>query len=157
MAITDFPDTQYYAMIKGPVKLGKIELTADTKLGNIICWLTKIGVSAGTERFRINIYSESTYESVRASSDWVNISELENHVDGTEWYGYITFDFDRIHIGSGTGDWNGVYADLEMDGYTSPVDDSYYWAVALDWPEAINTTPAADEAGAAMTILGYRE
>ena len=156
MSVANFPDTQYFVVLTASGgyqhPIGSFTVTTETELNAIQLYLTKVGTATGTERFRVNLYGNSESVSPIDTSDWVGVSELENHVNASDWYGYITFDFNRVGLNTDAQ----YYLTVECENYASP-GDSYYWGVALDWPENMNTVAVANQAGAAMVIIGNRE
>ena len=155
MGTLQFPETQYFIEVTASgtdQHIGTLTMAHDAELGNLIVWLTKVGTNAGSERFRLKLFPTTNLEAAWAVSDWVDVSDFDNLETASDWIGWLKFDFARQHLRSGED-----YAVcIEAENYTNPNDDSFYFAVALDWPEAINTPSVSTERGAAMSVLAYR-
>lgn len=154
MGFTDFPSTQYFLVVPGTnviTPLGSIAITDSTpfELSHIQCTLQKVGAHAGTERIRLHMFPTDDYDTPIITSDWVPVTAIDSLESGN-WAGYLLFDFNREPINPAIS----YFAAAEMDGYTQ-IEDVYYWAFALDWPEPVNTPAASTKRGAAMSILGY--
>jgi len=153
MGFLDFPESQYFVCPSDddPTPIGSFNDTEAIELQYIMTTIQKVGAHAGDERMRLQIYPNNDYDAVLYSSDWFDVSDFEN-ISSSSWIGNVRFDFDRNHLRADTT----YYLALQLDNYVDPGDESYYWGIALDWPDPVNAYDEANKAGAQASIIGYK-
>lgn len=152
MAFLDFPDTLKVKTFDDDeeVAAGAFTFPDHMEIAHARLVVYKHGSHAGTERLRVNIYSDSAYSNLMHQSDWSEIADIDG-IDAIDyWIGWLRFDFDREHVNLNYT----YYIAVEIDGYTRD-SDAYYIAGVLDWPLE-HMTHVADQ-GLALVFYGYRQ
>ena len=149
MAYEQFNEEKYlFVTDTGTVtKLGSVEADNPVEISNIRLDFYKHGTEVGDEVFRLNIYSDSDYSVLFASSSDVSLSDIPGL--GTYWIGWLRFDFPEIPI-IGT-DQNKFYIGLEPVTYTR-TGDTFYVGAAADWYPNLNEIGAG--VGGYLEIYG---
>ena len=153
MSYLQFPKNRYFLILTASdlkFAIGKIDLATSMDLYQIQSHFIKEGAHAANTKFRMHICSNENCETPIVSSSWVDASELSS-LTSSHWTGYITFTFSRTPLLAA----NDYWVAIEITGYTNPGDESYYWGIALDWPEKFNASTSDTMRGAAMAIAGY--
>lgn len=158
MGYTQFAKDRYFIIPRASsflYKIAEIELAESFELWQIQIHMIKRGAHTGAEQFRLHITSRHDDRIKLATSDRFNVSDLDG-ITANSWAGYATLQFNRETLVGSTGSSGDIYGvAIEFFNYTMASDQSYYWGVALDWPEPLNDQASATTAGAAMSILGY--
>jgi hypothetical protein len=153
MSAANFPSDQYFIILsQTPQIVGKISFTDYTNfdLSNIQVWLQKVGAHAVNERFRISVYADRAATRLLYSSDWVSVTDIDS-ITSSNWYGYVTFDFDYQPINT----YATYYIGIETENYTKD-GDVHYWGIAIDWPFEINTHVEIARSAAFSIIGAYK-
>jgi hypothetical protein len=154
MSITQFPETQYFFLADSSpaiTNLGSFQLTENTELAHIMIWIQKVGEHAGNESFQLVVSGDDTFDNLLFESDAVAITDFEN-ITSTHWYGYVLFDLSRENLTTGID----YHIGIKPTNYSKADDNSFYIAVAADWPEPINNYAVTNKTGAAISLLGYQ-
>ena len=135
MPYDDFNETKFvFPTSTGAVnQLGIIEVDSPKEIESIRLDIYKHGTEVGNEVFRLNIYSDSSYSNLFASSNDVALSDIPSL--GAYWLGWLRFDFASFPVVGGA---NKYYLGLEPVTYTRVGDSFYVTAAADDPPRNIN-------------------
>ena len=128
--------------------MGTYAMTENSELAHMVLTIHKRGFAGGSERFKINVYSEQ--DTLRNTP----IYQSSDHVwveDGEYWVGRIRFDFSGEHLQAGKS----YIMELEAQNYTRNADD-FYFAYVLDHPAQLYDRAVSDETGAQLAILGRK-
>lgn len=148
MAYADFNETQwvYVTDTATVTELGSLRTNnGPVEIEHIRLNFFKKGTEVGDEVFRLNIYSDPGYTNVFASSADFTLSTDIVPAMGTNWIGWIRFDFDSPIIGAD----NDFYVGLEPVTYTR-VADTFYVGACADYYPTLN--PKGLGIGAYMEI-----
>lgn len=151
MSYEEFPNDSYFVQITASDEatlLCKITTTERTDLGRIVVHAQKVGTHT-TETLQIEVHNDETFDIPIYTSDVYSYTDFE--ITASHWAGTLTFDFDHVPLNPNIYYWIKIRA-LNYS-YT---DDVKYIAVAMDWPDAINTAAIAGSPGAAVGIYGYK-
>jgi hypothetical protein len=127
MSFLQFSETQYIKTFDTGeiIRMGSFTDTIkDGEFGHIRVLLYVNGTLAGTEKIRINVYSDYGFQNKIFSSDW-------SDVPYNDWIGYIRCDFDRQNINKN----NTYYLGAELDGYSRS--GTNYIGLSYDFPYPI--------------------
>ena len=153
MGYTQFPDNRYYlcfTVSDTPIPFGKIDLTTDQEIRHIQTHVIKEGAHSAGTKFRMHISPNEAYNVPIVTSAWIDVSEIDS-LTSSSWAGYLTFTFDRTPLEAD----NDYWVHIEITGYTNPLDESYYWGFAMDWPEELHTHSVDIARGGKLSVLGY--
>lgn len=160
MAFSQFPDTQYFVQLTDTQTVHHVATfkpNTDIDLGNVQMYFRLVGSLPGfpVESFYCLIYSVKDFQFGQEYAISTNYFRPYTDVSSSlsNWYGYYTFSFDRIQLEQDKNYYLAVYP----INYTPAADDSYYWAVSMDWPNDINTATDETNRGAQFSLLGYVE
>ena len=150
MAFSPFPRDLFVKTIDTgeEIVIGEIQTGHALELKYLRAILYKHGTGAGTERCRINIYSDEGRTSLLYQSAWSSLSDIEDL--STMWLGWVRFDFAGESLNQNLS----YFATIETDGYTRNA-DAFFISYVFDWPvpvyEALSGTPLA------ISVYGHRE
>lgn len=127
---------------------GGFQTTAHLELVHIVMRLYRIGTLAGTERVRINVYTDAECTKAYTYSEWVALEDVPG-VGAAGWFGDVRFDFAYENISSNKR----YYFAIETDGYTRNKNVMYI-AFLYDWPDPIYEQTNAPDYALQIAIIG---
>lgn len=147
MAFQNFAAKQQVKVIETGelVQAGGITTGKSQDLQNIVLGVYKQGPHAGTEKLRLKLFSDKAMTKLYATSAWSAVASIPGI--GTNWIGWLRFDFSGDHLNGLLTYWVGV----EAAGYTRN-GDTFYLSLLRDWGIGQSGNPAA----LAMAIYGQR-
>lgn len=154
MSYLQFPAVQYFRVFRGSeptVKGGAFNLLEAMELKYAVTSIYVNGTLAGTERIRAEIYPTDASGTAIYTSEWFNISEIGAY--SPNWIGNIWIEFGTAKPLNPNIDY---YLRYRIDGYTANP-DTFYVALNLDWTERVNDSPAEDEAGVRVRLVGLKD
>ena len=136
MAYSDFNEQKYILITDTSTvnKMGSVVFDSPIELEHMRLELYKHGTEAGTEQFRVNIYSDPDYSTVYAQSATVDIADIVGL--STYWIGWVRFDFAGLPVLGNNR--NRFYIGLEPVTYTRNA-DTFYIGAGADWFPSVNT------------------
>ncbi len=148
MGFLDFPDDLHFRVFDGETDIGTFKPNEDLEIGHIRLMVYIHGTMAGSEQFRINLYSENDVLLIQGDySDIADITTLD-----TDWIGWVRFDFNRELINSNTT----YIAKVESNNYSRNA-DILYIAAGYDWPlNSYISVNGAPEYGIHQELYGYK-
>lgn len=129
--ILNFPDKLYFRQIQtGAVEYcGRFDFSRNIQLTQARLFLYKEGAH-GTTEFRLSAYSDADLTRRLFSSDWCQISAIDNISDS--WLGYICPTFTRRWVNKE----DPLYFAIETQNYT--MTPTFSLNFCLDWPFEVN-------------------
>jgi len=151
MAFKNFPDELAVRTINTgeEVHLGSINTSVDQELGAIYLTMFKHGAHAGTEQFKLNLYSDPTRTGTPISSNTISVSDITSMVS-SDWMGRIRYDFARENINLNTT----YEVTIQPVMYTRSA-NSFYFSAVLDWPVNTNLNNSP-QAAAKMALWSFK-
>lgn len=154
MAILEHYNEGYVKVVETGelVVAGGFQTSRHEELRHIVMRLYKRGTSAGSERLRLKIYSDSSCVNLYAWSDWVTLASIPQIDSGAAWEGDVRFDFSSPNINKFRTYWVAI----EVDGYTR--DRSvFFLAFKYDWPDSSYEQASAPLYGLKMALYGVAQ
>lgn len=151
MSFGDYPNSGYFLVLKNGLNAcGSFTVPNDLELEYVqVTMLNHDGLIAGNETVTASIKnaesklgSASRVVATSAAADWSLVN-----AEGTYWYGFVRFSFNREHIDASQT----YYLELNYSG--TPTSTRYVGA-SLDWPLQVN---AGDKTAVQMRVFGYRD
>lgn len=132
------------------IYLGGYTLSSVTELQWMRIAIYKHGVTSGSERLRLGVYSRADMLGNLFYSDWIDVADFDT---GDYWLGYVRFDFSRQNLDAGIE----YHVGMQTDNYTRN-GDAYYISAVSDWPDPVNEIAGASSKyfAARCPIFGYR-
>lgn len=147
MAFKNFAALQQVKVIETGelVQAGGITLGKSQDLANIVVAVYKQGAHAGTEKLRVKLFTDQAMTKLYATSAWSAVAAIPGI--GTNWIGWLRFDFAGEHLNGQLQYWVGV----ETTGYTRN-GNTFYLSLLRDWGLGQSGNPAA----ASLAVYGLR-
>ena len=129
MAVLDISKTQYIKTVDTgeEIRMGSFKTVKSGELRFIRITMYWIGKIPDTEQVRVNIYSDSGYDSLLYQSDWRDLGDITGAT--SEYFAYVRCDFDRVNLNKE----NTYYIAAEYNNYTRN-GSTYYQALVYDFP-----------------------
>lgn len=153
MSFSQFNDIQYVRTMDSSetTVLCGFSTAKSMELAHARITLLVNGTVGGSEQIRGLICSDVAGSQVIYTGDYMNLSAITNLSTG-DWYGYLTLDFNREELNKN----NTYYFAVQTNNYTRN-GDTYYLAVAYDWPFPIYQSFSANlsNIGRMIAVYGY--
>ena len=153
MAFLQFPQIQYFRVFReseNTVKGGSFTLSETMDLKHCIITPYIEGALVGNEQIRMEIYPTDASTTAIYTSEWASLSGVGTY--SPNWIGNIYLDFTTAKPLNPNITY---FFRFKIQNYTY-VDGGLSVSLNLDWTDRVNDTPAADEAGVRIRLIGYK-
>lgn len=159
MAFLDFSEEQYVKTFETGelIRMGSFSTVEDGELAHMRALMYIRGTLAGSEQFRMSVYSCHQYKGLIAQSSWVDLSGITDENGSTitgNFLGMIRVDFNRENINKN----NTYYVLAELQNYTENF-PTFEIGLSYDFPSPRYATGETIfyNTNLAFEIFTYRE
>lgn len=135
MAFKDFSEDQYSRIVQANenVRMGTFKVNESGQLVYLRTMLTLYNVSglSGNETAKMHLYLDDYYQSLVATSETINISDIDYNPAMHSWIGFVRFTFNLQNINKNLT----YYPSIEFANNTSS--PTHFISVSFDYPAPV--------------------